>query len=288
MAGDGILPINGVDMTAANVLRCGFIGLGSQGAPIAARMISAGFPTTLWARRPESLQSFQGSGVEFASTIADLGRQAEHVGICVLNDDDVRQVCGELLPALTPGARIAIHSTVNPATVRQIAEEAAQFDVGVIDAPVSGGEPAARAGTLTVMMGGDAALIEVALPVFRTFGALLSHLGEVGAGQNAKLVNNALLAANMAAADYALTAAAAMKIDREALVELLAASSGRSFGLDVRGRLPSAQAFKEGGALLFKDLRLLRDVLGHDPGAQGLWEAAQHFLTSCTEERGAI
>ncbi|HEX7856161.1 MAG TPA: NAD(P)-dependent oxidoreductase [Sphingobium sp.] len=269
-------------MTSTDKIRCGFIGLGSQGAPIATRMIAGGFSTTLWARRPESLEPFKGSGAAFASTIAELASNVDHVGLCVVNDTDVIEVCRQLIPALPRGARIAIHSTVNPETVRLIARDAAVQGIDVIDAPVSGGEPAAYAGTLTVMIGGEADAIAKALPVFQTFATLLPHLGEVGAGQNAKLVNNALLAANMAVADHALAAASALGIEKSALMELLAASSGRSFGLEVRGRMPTPQAFHHGGSLLLKDLRLLRDVLGKDPGAVGLWDAAESFLVACT------
>jgi 3-hydroxyisobutyrate dehydrogenase len=272
-------------MSITETIRCGFIGLGSQGAPIAERIIAAGFPMVLWARRPESLELYKDTGAEFASSIAELARQVEHVGVCVVNDDDVRQVCGELIPALLPGARIAIHSTVHPDTVRQIALEAAARGVVVIDAPVSGGEPAAKAGTLTVMVGGNAKDVALVRPVFETFGSLIPHLGEVGAGQNAKLINNALLAANMAMADHALTAAAELGIEKSALVELLSASSGRSFGLEVRGRLPEPEAFSHGGPLLLKDVRLLQAVLGDNPGAMGLADAAESFLAACTGGR---
>lgn len=272
-------------MPSQDKIRCGFIGLGSQGAPMAARMIAAGFPTVLWARRAETLEPFANSGAEFATSIAELAKQAEHVGICVVNDNDVLQVCGDLIPALPSGARIAIHSTVHPDTVRQIALDAARSSVAIIDAPVSGGEPAAKAGTLTVLAGGDADAVEKARPIFETFGSLIPHLGEVGAGQHTKLINNALMAANMAMADHALTAAAALGIEKEALLGLLAASSGRSFALEVRGRLPGPQAFSHGGSLLMKDVKLLQAVLGENPGAAGLAEAAKAFLAACVVEQ---
>jgi len=269
-------------MSKTGTTTCGFIGLGSQGAPIAQRIIADGFPTVLWARRPETLSPFAGSGAEIATDIADLAKRVDHVGLCVLNDNDVREVFGGLLPELRKGATVAIHSTIHPETARQLAAEASQYGIDVIDAPVSGGEPAAKAGTLTVMLGGNAEAIARVKPVFETFGSLLPHLGDVGAGQNAKLVNNALLAANMAAADYALNAATALRIDKAAMLELLAASSGRSFGLGVRGRMQAPRDFNHGGALLLKDLRLLQAVLGADRSAMGLCEIAGAFLEECT------
>lgn len=274
-------------MTVTKKTTCGFIGLGSQGAPMAMRMIEAGYPTVLWARRTASLENFAETGAIFAQTIADLAREAEHVGVCVVNDDDVREVCAKLIPVLAPGSRVAIHSTVHPDTVRQIANESVEFGVQVIDAPVSGGEPAAKAGELTVMVGGETGAVAQARPIFETFGTLIPYLGEVGAGQNAKLINNALLAANMAMADHALGAANALGIDKEAMAELLSASSGRSFGLEVRARLPELEAFRHGGALLVKDLCLLRAVLPMDPGVFGLWNGAERLVEAFSGETSA-
>jgi 3-hydroxyisobutyrate dehydrogenase len=260
-------------------LRCGFIGLGSQGAPIAQRMIDAGFPTILWARRREALDPYRGTPASFAESVAELGARAEHVGICVVDDDDVRQVCGQLFPVMAAGGRVAIHSTINPETCKALATQAAARGLHLIDAPVSGGSPAAEAGTLTVMLGGEAEAIALAQPVFASFGRLIIHLGEVGAGQEAKLINNALLAANMGLAQQALDAGATLGIDRKALAELLAASSGRSMGLEIVARLPTPAAFAHGGGLLAKDMRLLGEVLGAgDPAFATLSAAGTPFL----------
>lgn len=259
--------------------RCGFIGLGSQGAPIARRMIDAGLPTTLWARRPESLDPYRETPARFAASIAELGEAAEHVGVCVVNDDDVREVCLDLIPAMRPGSRIAIHSTIHPETCRGIERLAAEREISVIDAPVSGGSPAAEAGTLTLMLGGDPEAIAAARPVFETFGRLIVRLGEVGAGQHAKLINNTLLAANIGLTDMALAAGAQLGVAPDALVELLMASSGRSFGLEVRARMPVPTSFAHGAALLKKDVRLLGEVLGErDAAFRALQDAAAPFL----------
>jgi 3-hydroxyisobutyrate dehydrogenase-like beta-hydroxyacid dehydrogenase len=267
-------------------ITCGFIGLGSQGAPMARRMIEAGLPTVLWARRPQTLEPYRGTGARFVASIVELGREADHVGICVVNDDDVRQVCAELIPAMRPNAVIAIHSTIHPDTARQVARDAAEHGVQVIDAPVSGGSPAAEAGMLTVMLGGDADAIERARPVFETFGKLIVRLGEVGAGQHAKLINNALMAANLGVGDAALAAGDALGLARDALLELLAASSGRSFALEVRGRLPTAQAFAHAAALLTKDVRLLGEVMGPaSADYQRIRDAGAAFLDAALDGR---
>jgi 3-hydroxyisobutyrate dehydrogenase len=251
-------------MQDKQAIRCGFIGLGSQGGPMARRMIDAGYPVTLWARRPEALAPYSDTPAEFVADIATLARNADHVGVCVVDDAGVQQVCDELIPAMKAGSRIAIHSTVQPQLCIALAQRAAARGIALIDAPVSGGGGGAAAGTLTVMVGGDAQVLAAARPVFETFAGLIVHLGDVGAGQMAKLVNNALMAANLAVAHHALAAGAALDLDRAALIELIKVSSGRSFGFEVYARLPQRGAFAHGAKLLSKDVRLLGKALDND------------------------
>ena len=258
--------------------RVGFIGLGSQGAPMARRMIDAGLPVVLWARRPEALAPFAGTAFETATSAADLGARVEHAGVCVVDDAGVRAVCDELIPAMKPGGRIAIHSTVHPNTVIALAQQAAARGLALIDAPVSGGGPAAAAGTLTVMCGGEEKVFTAARPIFETFGGLIVRVGDVGAGQMAKLVNNALMSAHLAMAHHGAAAGAALGLDASALKEIIKVSSGRSFGFEVYARLPNPFAFGHGAKLLLKDVRLLGEVLGADPSFTAFREVAMPFL----------
>ncbi|MFT4055959.1 MAG: NAD(P)-dependent oxidoreductase [Novosphingobium sp.] len=241
----------------------GFIGLGSQGAPIAVRMM-AGNALTVWARRTEALSPFVEQGAKAAASVAELGAACDHVGVCVVNDADVVEVCDRLLPAMRPGSVLAIHSTILPQTCEALAAKAEERGVLLLDAPVSGGSPAAEVGTLTVMCGGSAETFARALPMLRTFGAKIVLLGPPGAGQRAKIVNNALLAANMGLAHSALEIAEGLGVDRAALADLIQASSGRSFGFEVYARLPAPPAFAHGGSLLFKDVQLLGAIVHPD------------------------
>lgn len=262
----------------------GFIGLGSQGAPMARRMIEAGYEVVLWARRPETLATFADTPAQTAASIAELGREVEQVGICVVDDAGVEQVCDALIPAMAPGGRIVIHATVDPQLCRTLAERAAARCLALIDAPVSGGGEGAAAGTLTVMVGGEAGAVAAARPVFESFAGLIVHLGDVGAGQMAKLVNNALMAAHVAIAHQGIAAADALGLDREALVELVKVSSGRSFGFDVYARQPTPAAFKHGAKLLAKDVHLLGKALGDDPSFTAFSELAMPFLQRAMKE----
>lgn len=266
------------------MISLGFIGLGSQGAPMARRQLEAGYPLVLWARRPETLAPFADTPARSVDSIAELGAQVEHVGICVVDDDGVAQVCRELIPAMRPGGRIAIHSTVHPDLCRTLAQEASARGIALIDAPVSGGGGGAAAGTLTVMVGGEESAVNAARPVFETFAGLIVHLGDVGAGQMAKLVNNALMAVHVAIAQQGLDAAAALGLDRDALIELVKVSSGRSFGFEVCSRMPTPKAFRHGAGLLAKDVRLLGEALGSHPSAAVFRDLTKPFLDQALAE----
>jgi 3-hydroxyisobutyrate dehydrogenase-like beta-hydroxyacid dehydrogenase len=257
--------------------RIGFIGLGNQGGPIAHRIVDAGMPLTVWARRPEALEPYRAKGATIAASVAELGATCDHVGICVVNDADVIGVCEQLIPAMRAGARIAIHSTVLPETCATLAEHCAARGIDLIDAPVSGGAARAVQGTLTVMCGGAEPVFDAARPVFESFGKEIVLLGAVGAGQRAKIVNNSLLAANIALAHAALAAGQAMGLDRAALARTIRSSSGYSFGLEVCAAAPSPGDFK-GAALLTKDLALLVSALPGHPATAALEAAASLYL----------
>jgi 3-hydroxyisobutyrate dehydrogenase len=258
----------------------GFIGLGSQGGPMARRIVESGYPLLLWARRAETLGPFEDTAARSVGSVAELAAGADHVGVCVLDDAGTRQVCAELIPAMRPGSRIAIHSTVHPDTVVELAAQAAARRISLLDAPVSGGGPAAASRTLTVMIGGAEEVVAAARPIFETFGALIVRVGDVGAGQMAKLVNNALMAAHVAIAHYGLGAAASLGLDRAALSEIVKSSSGRSYGFEVYSRLPALSAFSHGAKLLAKDIRLLGEALGEDPAYAPFRDVVAPFLQS--------
>jgi len=255
----------------------GFIGLGSQGGPIAHRIVDAGMALTVWARRPEVLEAYTAKGATAAASVAELGAVCDHVGICVFDDKGVIEVCDELIPAMRKGSRIAIHSTVLPETCIALEQRCTAAGIQLIDAPVSGGANGAMKGTLAVMCGGTQAVFDAAKPVFETFGKTIVLLGAVGAGQRAKIVNNSLLAANIALAHGALEAGTSMGIDRAALVQLIRASSGYSFGVDVCASAPTPRDFK-GAELLTKDVGLLKAILPGHPGADVLALAADPYL----------
>ena len=245
-------------------MHVGFIGLGSQGAPMARRIVEGGHPTTLWARRPETLEPFADTPAKVAASPAELGAASDLVCLCVVGDADIDEITGGehgLLAGLKPGSVIAVHSTVHPNTCRELAKKAGVQGVSVIDAPVSGGGPAASAGRLLVMVGGDADVVERCRPVFETYADPVVHLGDLGSGQTTKLLNNLLFTANLGTAATALSLAKALGVAPDRLTEVVSRSSGNSFALNALGGIGGLERLAGlAGTLLQKDVRLVVDL----------------------------
>lgn len=253
-------------------MRVGFIGLGSQGGPMARRIIEAGYDTTLWARRPATLEPFGDTSAKVATTPAELAAASDLVCLCVVDDADVDEVTrGDFLAAMRPGSVIAVHSTVHPATCRELAKRAQAQGVSIVDAPVSGGAPAALEGRLLVMVGGDADIVERCRPVFETYADPVVHLGTLGSGQTTKLLNNVLFTANLGTAATALSMADALGVSPERLIQVVSRGSGNSFALNVLGGVDGLERLAGmAGALLQKDVRLVAELAGEAAAGGGV------------------
>ena len=241
-------------------MRVGFIGLGSQGAPMARRIVEGGYELTLWARRPASVEPYADTTAKVAATPAELAAASDLVCLCVVGDDDVRQVLqGDtgVLAALAPGGVIAIHSTVHPDTCRDIAELAADKGVSVVDAPVSGGGAAAAEGTLLVMVGGDEDVVAKVRPVFDTYADPVVHLGPLGSGQVAKILNNLLFSANLGSAMSTLELGESLGVSRDKLCEVVnrGSATSRAVGSIAASGGSLGRLAPIAGALLQKDVR---------------------------------
>jgi len=255
-------------MTTPSAIRVGFIGLGSQGGPMARRIIEAGYPVTLWARRPATLEPFAATSAKTAGSPAELAAASDLVCVCVRDDADTEEVVEAVLGGLAAGGVIAVHSTVHPDTCRRLAERATAGGARLIDAPVSGGGPAAEAGRLLVMVGGDEETVEFCRPVFASYGDPIVHLGPVGAGQVTKLLNNAAFTAHLGVAVSLLALGRSLGVDQLRLADVISHGSGRSFALE---RVASAggslaRIGEHAGHLLRKDVQLIADVAAAGDG----------------------
>ncbi len=272
-------------------MRVGFIGLGSQGAPMARRIVESGYDVTLWARRPATLEAFADTAAKTAQSPAELAAASDLVCLCVVGDDDVREVlAGDngVLAGLASGGIVAIHSTIHPDTCRELAQTAAEQGVSVIDAPVSGGGPAAQDGKLLAMVGGETDVVERCRPVFATYADPIVHLGPLGSGQVAKILNNLLFTANMGSAVSALELGEALGIPRDKLGEVVTRGSANSKALSsivaFGGRTDRIASVA--GALLQKDVRHAASIAEAASAPQSaVFDAADAALSALEHPR---
>lgn len=241
------------------LLRVGYVGLGDIGEPMARRVIEAGFPVTLWARRAASLEPFDCVDFTRATSVAELGRDSDVVGVCVFAEDDVREVVtgpGGILQGMRPGGIILVHSTVSVDFVLDLERRCAVHGVIVMDVPVAGFRARAVSGQLTVMAGGPRTSFEAVLPILNTFGSDVEYLGPVGSGLKMKALNQALLLANFTSAALALSLGRELGLDRASTEKVLRSASGRSAGLDLLvGRiLTDPQFAKLAEEIMVKDM----------------------------------
>lgn len=267
-------------------MRVGFIGLGSQGAPMARAIVDAGFETTLWARRPASLEPYSDTAAKTAASPAELAAASDIACLCVIGDEDVRELAygaEGLLAGMSPGGTIVIHSTVHPDTCRELADKAAAQGISVLDAPVSGGAPAVEQKQLLVMIGGDDDVVARCRPVFETYADPIVHLGPVGAGQVTKILNNLLFSANLGSALSLLELGESLGVPRAKMCEVVTRGSANSkalgsialFGGTLENLAPIA------GALLQKDVRLAAGLADAATAPQGaVFDAADAALDS--------
>ncbi|HEX7978932.1 MAG TPA: NAD(P)-dependent oxidoreductase [Gemmatimonadaceae bacterium] len=210
-----------------------FLGLGAIGRPMAARLAGApDIELAVWNRTTERARSFAAEHrARHAATPADAARGASVVITCLPISADVEQLLDGpdgLLAGLAKGAVLVDCTSGDPATSRRIAARLAEHGVGFLDAPVSGGTIGAEQGTLTVMVGGDAALLDRVRPVIAAFGKKIVHCGDVGAGDALKAVNNALLAVHVWSTGEGLAALEKLGVKADVALDVINASSGRS------------------------------------------------------------
>jgi 3-hydroxyisobutyrate dehydrogenase len=279
----------------------GFIGVGSIGAPMARCLIRAGFKLTICDNSPKARAEFAEIAAQLTSNPADCAG-LDAVIVMVANDEQVKDaVLGDagLLAALKPNQAplLAIMSTVLPQTIEEIAVVAAQKAVKLLDAPVSGLPVVAEQGKLTIMVGGDAATLEIMRPVFAAMGENIFHTGELGSGEVTKLVNNILGVTNLFLCVEAMLVGKAYGMDLHRLAAILETSSGRNFSTKdwERGRATfgyfakSLELSKVAVDLSSKDLRHARELAAkaglETPLLEQILEAISQFSYEEIQER---
>ena len=227
----------------------GFIGLGIMGRPMAQNLIKGGHRLTVWSRRRESMLPLLEAGARAASGPAEVAAAAEVVISMVPDAPDVREVllgAGGAASRARDGLVAIDMSTILPAAARQIAIELAAQGIDFLDAPVSGGEPGAIAGSLTIMVGGSAAAFARAAPLFRCMGKTIVHVGDSGAGQVAKAANQIVTGVGVLTVAEALNFARRNGVDPAKVREALMGGSASSRILDNHGQRMLERNFSPG------------------------------------------
>ncbi|MHA3019275.1 NAD(P)-dependent oxidoreductase [Mycobacterium sp. BMJ-28] len=210
-------------------MKLGYIGLGNQGAPMAKRLADWPGGLIVFDVRAESMTPLAELGATPATSVAEVAK-ADVISVTVLTDAQVREVVGQLGEHAAPGTVIAIHSTIEPGTAPELAEQLAPKGIHIVDAPVSGGAGAADKGELAVMVGAGDEAYEVVKPVFKKWASLVVRAGEPGAGTRMKLARNMLTFIGFAASCEAMALAEAAGIDLQKLGRVVRHSDAQSGG----------------------------------------------------------
>ena len=244
-----------------------FLGLGVMGAPMAGHLARAGHAVTGYNRTASRADDWQrgledeGLAVATAPSAAEAAADKDLVLACLGNDDDVANVLlGEdgALAAMRAGSCLVDHTTVSPALARRIAEEADALGVLAVDAPVSGGQAGAENGKLAIMCGGSDAAMAAATPVMEAYAARIVHIGEAGAGQACKAVNQVCIAGTLAGLSEGVRLAQASGVDPAKVVEAISGGAAQSWQMDNRWDTMVAGEFDFGFAIdwMRKDLAI--------------------------------
>ena len=246
------------------MLKVGFVGLGAMGWSMAGHLHRVGLLVAVGNRNHEKAQRFAAEHADVLA-LADAGELAAHCDVvisCVTADADVLGLAATLAAKAKPGFVLVDTSTIASTSARTASELLRAVGADFLDAPLSGGVEGARNGKLSVMVGGDAQTLERVRPALDTFAARITRMGDVGAGQNTKAVNQVLVAGIAQAVCEGLALGEALRLSADKLLPTLGAGAAGNWFLDKRGatmlRSEFAPGFKLG--LLHKDLKIVREL----------------------------
>ena len=239
-----------------------FLGLGVMGYPMAGHLAKAGHKVTVYNRTTAKADQWVAEfGGQFATTPKDAAAGQEIIFACVGNDDDLRSITlGEqgAFAGMSEGALFVDHTTASAEVARELDAIAKSLDVGFMDAPVSGGQQGAENGALTVMVGGNQANFDRAAPVINAFARACTLMGEVGAGQLTKMVNQICIAGLVEALSEGLSFARAAGLDAPKVVDVISKGAAQSWQMENRYQTMLADEFEHGFAVdwMRKDLSI--------------------------------
>jgi 2-hydroxy-3-oxopropionate reductase len=263
----------------------GFIGLGLMGRPMAKNLLEAGYPLVVHSRSQEPVDDLVAAGAARAATPADVARQATRIVTMVPDSPDVERVLDGpdgVFSSMQPGTIVIDMSSIAPGTARRLAERAAALGGAMLDAPVSGGDIGAIQGTLSIMVGGDAADFVAVKPILDVMGNpdKVVHIGDAGAGQLCKLCNQMVIGGTLAVVAEALALARKAGVDASKVREALLGGFAQSRVLEVHGERALKGTFKPGFKthLYAKDMRNVVSTLAEHNSPAPVTAIVQQLL----------
>ena len=269
-----------------------FLGLGVMGAPMAGHLARAGHHVTVYNRSPEKAAAWvKAYGGANAATPAAAADGADIVFACVGNDSDLRSVvlgASGAFAGMKPGAVFVDHTTASAEVARELHAAALALGLNFVDAPVSGGQAGAVNGALTVMCGGDAAPFATIQPVAMAFSKAVTLVGESGAGQLAKMVNQICIAGLVQGLSEAIAFGQRAGLDMRQVLDVIGKGAAQSWQLDNRGKTMVAQQFDFGFAVdwMRKDLGLVLDEARRNGARLPVTALVDQFYADLQEQGG--
>jgi len=251
-------------------MKIGFIGLGIMGKPMAKNLLKAGYELTVFDRVPGPVQEVVTAGAKAASSGREVAEQSDIIITMLPNSPHVKAaVLGEggVLEGMKAGKILIDMSSIAPLAAQEVAAKLAEKGIDMLDAPVSGGEPKAIEGTLSIMVGGKQTVFDTCLPVLQKLGSSVVLCGNIGAGNTTKLANQIIVALNIAALSEAMVLAAKSGVDPETVYKAIRGGLAGSTVMDAKAPMILAGNFKPGFRieLHIKDLANAIET-GHDVG----------------------
>ena len=271
-------------------MKVAFVGLGVMGFPMAGHLARAGHDVSVFNRSPAKAQAWvEKHGGRTGATVAEAVAGCEIVCLCVGNDDDVRQVLGQALPAMGEGGVVVDHTTASAKLAREAAEQARAGGRWFVDAPVSGGQAGAENGQLTVMAGGEEAAVERVRPVIQAYSKAIQRIGGPGAGQLAKMVNQICIAGVAQGLAEGLHFARHAGLDAELVIAAISKGAAQSWQMENRWKTMTDGKYDFGFAVdwMRKDLGLTLDEARRNGSSLQLTALVDQFYAEVQQMGGA-
>src|SRR6184192_103950 len=243
----------------------GFIGLGIMGKPMAYNLLKAGFAVVVQHRHQEVTAEFVAQGARAAETPQDIAAQSDVVITMLPDSPQVEEVLvgpHGVIEGKHTGQTVIDMSTISPIVTKQLAARFAEIGVTMLDAPVSGGDKGAIAGTLSIMVGGDEEVFSRCMPIFQALGKTIVHVGASGAGQTVKACNQVVVALVIEAVSEALVLGSKAGVDPSKILQVLGGGLAANKVMELRGASMLAHDFTPGGRIRFhhKDLGIILEL----------------------------